>query len=341
MALSVLIGAFFSISMAQAAEKTCWGVTHVNNSYDVSALSEAMETVDDVLLCVTQSMPDLNIEFGYVGYTEGAGTLACFYKDASGSESYDHRFEWLSADYAQLQLARTYNPYLRDPAGMSTDLFLSNRVFEPCSLSTEQSGMFAQGRTYREEPMAAGDKATSENLFSVRESNHCMGVGTETVGGEKRRYFSFGTQSPDGKHCQLGKSRYYEPVDSDSTQSDVTQQSTDQVLATPASAKNKKCRFPEYVRGQTYVCKFDRGTDNGHYWIRDGKEMRHSASDLSECAQYNYKQRFCMDMKGHCIIGRKVKHDSDHNRNHCYICNEQITQEAKHLDWSRIKCITP
>ncbi|WP_257252463.1 MULTISPECIES: hypothetical protein [unclassified Endozoicomonas] len=340
MALSSLIGTFLLLSVAHGeAEQACWLTTHINGSYNVDALSEIMETGNDVPLCVAHSLVGSGVEVGYVGYYTGAGTpvLACLYRDSSGSYSYSYQFQWLLAKYTQLQQAKTYNPYLKDPAGMTTALFLSKRVFEFCDQGQGEFGIFTQDETYEQQPVAGGDKVSEKAGFVRQQPNLCMESRVEKVPGEKRSYFSFGTISADGQRCELAGSRYYETVDSDNTHNG----SALHVLATRIP-NNQKCRFPEYVRGQIDVCKFDKGTDSGHYWIRDGKEMRHSAVDLSECALFNYKQRFCMDMKGHCIIGRKVKHgDTDHNRNHCYICNEQITQEAKNLDWNTIRCITP
>ncbi|WOG28805.1 hypothetical protein [Endozoicomonas sp. 8E] len=350
MALSSLTGAFLSLSMAHAqANKACWLTTYANSSYSVDALSEIIEAMDDVPLCVMNSPTRSGIEVGHVAYegVEGSEVLACLYKDSNGNNSYGYEFQWLSANYTQLQQEEANNPYLKDPAGITTELFLSKRVFEFCDLLTGEPEIGAQGGKYQGESISGGgDKPTGEAEPATQGPRFCMGSRTEEVGGENRRYFSFGTKSADGERCELGESRYYEKspyyetLGSANTHSDSTQQSPDQVFLALAP-ENQGCRFPEYVKGNIDVCKFDIGTDNGHYWIRDGQEMRHSAGSLGECARFNYEPRFCMDMKGHCIIGRKVKHDSDHNRNYCYVCNKEITQEAKKLDWSKIKCITP
>ncbi|WP_422138977.1 hypothetical protein [Endozoicomonas sp. ALC020] len=328
MALSSLTGAFLSLSMAHAeANKACWLSTYSSSSYNVDALSEIIESIDDVPLCVTNSPTRSGIEVGHVSLegVEGGEVLACLYMDSNGNSSYGYEFQWLLANYTQLQEAETSNPYLKDPAGISTELFLSKRVFEFCDLPTGEPEVDAKDGEYqRESTPGGGDKPTQEHEPATQGLRFCTGSGTEEVRGEERRYFSFGTKSADGERCELGESRYYE----------------NQVFSDLAS-ENQVCRFPEYVKGNIDVCKFDIGTHNGHYWIRDGQEMKHSARDLGECARFNYEPRFCMDMKGHCIIGRKVKHDSDHNRNYCYVCNEQITQEAKKLDWSKVKCITP
>ncbi|WP_257291526.1 hypothetical protein [Endozoicomonas sp. ONNA1] len=343
-ALSSLIGTFLLLSMARGeAGEACWLTTHTDSFYNVDVLSEIMETGDDVPLCVTRALTGSGVEVGYVHYQPGEDSpvLACSYWDSGGSQSYSYEFQWLSAKYSQLQAAKAHNPYLKDPAGISTALFLSKRVFGYCDQGSEESGFFTQGETYQEQTVVGGEKASEGSEFTGQQPNLCMGSGTEEVLGEKRNYFAFGTRSTDSQRCELSPSRYYETVHSGSALGDSNQAGTLRVMAAP-TPKNQKCRFPEYVRGNIYVCKFDIGTDGGHYWIRDGQEMRHSARDLGECARFNYEPRFCMDMKGHCIIGRKVKHgDTDHNRNHCYICNEQITQEAQKLDWSKIKCITP
>ncbi len=321
MALSSTIGAFLVLSMTNAvAKEACWATTYTNSSYNVSALSEVMEESDDVPLCVTDSPVGAGIEVGHVGYegVEGSEVLACLYKDASGSSTYSYEFQWVSANYTQLQQAKTYNPYLRDPAGITTAIFVSKLVFEFC------------------------DQQTGGAVVAMQRPNRCMESRTEKVRGEKRRYFSFGSKSSDGKRCELGESRYYETVSTTDTDSSSTQQSTIQAQATPTpTPKKKDCTFPEYVPGHTYVCKFDAGNLGGHYWIRDGKEKKHGATDVGDCARYNNKQRFCMDFHGHCVIGRKTKVDSDHNRNHCYICNEDISKEAEGLDWNNIKCISP
>ncbi|KEQ17606.1 hypothetical protein [Endozoicomonas numazuensis] len=338
MALYSAIGAFLVLSMTHAvAKNACWVTTYANSSYNVDALTEVMEGSDDVPLCVTDSPVGSGIEVGHVGYQGEVGNevLACLYKDSSGSNTYSYEFQWLSTNHIQLQQAKTYKPSLKDPAGITTTIFISKLVFEFCDEQTGEPEISAQGGMSQEASSSNGEKTLGGATVAMQRPNRCMESRVEKVRGEKRRYFSFGTKSSDGKRCELDESRYYEAVGTDSNH---TQQSTIQAQAVPAP-QTKECQFPEYVKGHTFVCKFDKGTDNGHYWIKDGKEKKHKAEDLGECARYNNKVRFCMDTKRHCIMGRKVKHDNSHNRNFCYICNSDTNAEAASLDWNNIPCM--
>ena len=180
--------------------------------------------------------------------------LACLYKDASGSSTYSYEFQWVSANYTQLQQAKTYNPYLKDPAGITTAIFVSKLVFEFCDQQTGEPEVSAQGGMYQAASISSGNQTSGGSVVAMQGPNRCMESRTEKVRGEKRRYFSFGTKSSDGKRCELGESRYYETVSTTDTDSSSTQQSTIQAQATPTPNTKKEGLYIPRICSRSHLC---------------------------------------------------------------------------------------